>query len=399
MAIVLMVQQAIVMFSDIGLNAFVIRHKDYNNQTMLDTVWTIQLIRGWIMFLILLISCAVLFLLQQSTITTNWGGLNNHQLPGLIAVTSVIAIFNGYKSLAHLVYGRELNRSRIEVAQVISQLLGTITMIFWAWYAPSVWALASASLVSAIFSLFLSYKLFNIRHKFHWDKNIVRDVYDFGKWIVIATALTYLSQQGDRLFLSVNTSEAQLGLYSIAIILSSFAINIINKLTDLLWLPVFSSKSTDLLILKKAYYRLRFIQDVGLGVFVLVTVILTPYFIDLIYDERYTDVTWMLRLMIILVVPLSITSTAQALLVAVGETKVQMQVMFVKVLSLIIVLPWLFSLYQLKGVIMGTVISTFISIIPQYIVMKQRSILSSLSELKVVPLIIVLYVALIFRDL
>lgn len=392
MAVVLMVQQGIAMFSDVGINAYVLRHKNYRDQTLLNTVWTIQVVRGWWMCFVVFSFGAGLWYLQQKAMTSNWGVLDGRELPALIAVMSLTSILSGYQSLAQFVYGRELNRLRIELAQLLAQLGGTAVMIGWAWYAPSIWALASAGVVSSLLSLWLSYQMFEIRHRIQWDKKTVSELYHFGKWIFLATALTYLAQQGDRLFLSVNVSASELGLYSIALMFATFATSIVNRFTDQLWLPVFSQKAFDVKSLKRSYYRVRLIQDGIVGLFVLFAGFLSPYFINIFYDDRYQGVAWMLQLLLLSVVALSVASTAKSLLVSTGHTRVQMQVMVVKLAALLSFVPGLFSLYGIKGIIAAMVISNFLGLIPQYLKIAQNDMLSVMHEVRVLPFIVLLYV-------
>jgi len=391
MAIVLMIQQGVIMMSDVGINAFVMRHTDYRKQSVMDTVWTIQVIRGWLLWACIIFIAIVLWVLQQQHVTNTWGVLNRSELPTLIAVTSITAIFSGYKSLASLIYARELNRLKIELTGFVAQLVGTVIMIVWAWQSPSIWALASAGIASALISLWFSYQFFEIRHHFRWDRNIVVELYHFGKWIFIATALTFIAQQGDRMFLSINLNATQLGLYSIAITLTGFAVMLIDKLTSQLWLPVFSQDIKNIKRLKERFYKIRLMQDLLVSVFVFSVGLASTSLINFIYDERYQDVAWMLRLMLAGVVILTTVSTTKVLLVAMGETKVQMQVMFTKLLSLVVLMPMLFYEYAVLGIIMAVLISSLISKVPQYIHLRKWGIIDLKRE-SVIFLILLIYI-------
>lgn len=396
MAVILVIQQGVMMLSDVGLDAYIIRHKNYTDPIILNIVWTVQVLRGIFLAIVTAVLAGTLWFLQSSELTNHWGALANDSLPLLLLVSTLNPLMLGMKSLARLVKTRELNRLKLEILDAISQLIGTTVMIVWALYYPSVWALAVAAPITIFISVILSYSMFEIRHSFHFDKKVFSEIYQFGKWIFIATALTYFSQQGDRLFLSVSISEAELGLYSIALALVGFATMFVQRIAAQLWLPVFSTKATDEQSLKKNYYRVRIVQDLAVGAFVLLATYFANNVIDILYDERYRDVTWMLQLAVVTVLAVSIRQASKVLLVALGETKVQMQSMFVNLISLIILMPIMFSFYHLKGLIVATVISNFIAVIPQYRTMYILSVFDFWKEIRVIPLIFVLYIFLIY---
>ncbi len=64
MAVVNVVIFGIAMFTDLGLWAFIVRHKNPDDPHLLNVVWTLQVIRGWLMFVVVLILAVVFFVGQ-----------------------------------------------------------------------------------------------------------------------------------------------------------------------------------------------------------------------------------------------------------------------------------------------------------------------------------------------
>ena len=89
---------------------------------------------------------------------------------------------------------------KLELIELASQLVGTSVMLIWVWLHPTIWALLAACIISTVINTISSYYFFPYRHKLVWDKAIVNEVFHFSKWVVIASALTYLFSQGDKLF-------------------------------------------------------------------------------------------------------------------------------------------------------------------------------------------------------
>ncbi|OUR71047.1 hypothetical protein A9Q78_10500 [Methylophaga sp. 41_12_T18] len=395
MAMVTVLMHGITMFSDVGLTDYVIRHKDYKNSHVLNAVWTIQVIRGWLVF-ILLIGLSFMMSLWQTKYAASSGVYGDESLPIMIGVVSISAIFSGYNSLAPAVLTRELKRGRLELIRLLAQTSGAVTMIGWAYLYPTIWALASAGVVSSAVTLLLSYTMFNFRHRLEWNRERVLDVFNFGKWIFIASAITYLAQQGDKLFFGAKITPAELGVLSIAVMLAGFSTAMIDQITGKVWLPVFSRKSNDVKSLKSNFNKIRLGQDSLVSLFTLIFGIWSPHLIDILYDSRYTEVSRMLQLLLLSSFAMSVASTNKVLLVSLGETKVQMQVMFFKVLSLIVLLPISFNLYGITGGLLAVVISSYVGIIPQYIKMYSVGMLDFWKEIRIILPALLLYSWLIF---
>jgi O-antigen/teichoic acid export membrane protein len=53
-------------------------------------------------------------------------------------------------------------------------------------------------------------------NRFAWDRQAVGEILSFGKWMFVATAITFLNEQADRLILAKLLSFKILGVYTIA---------------------------------------------------------------------------------------------------------------------------------------------------------------------------------------
>ena len=67
-----------------------------------------------------------------------------------------------------------------------------------------------------------------VRNRFEWDRDSVREIFHFGKWIVLGTAFYFFASQADRLILGKVVSLTVLGIYGIAFSLSDIPRSIIN---------------------------------------------------------------------------------------------------------------------------------------------------------------------------
>lgn len=397
MAVVNVVIFGIVMFTDLGLWAFVVRHKDPENVHMLNAVWTIQVVRGWLVYMVIVIAAVYLIIGNQFWPSMFDGIYTDSQLPYLILVAGIASVISSYRSMASPVMHRKMEVGKLEAIEIISQFAGLLVMLTWVWLYPSIWALLSAGMISPLVSTILSFTLFSFKHKIVWDKAISKEVFDFSKWIVFASALTFLFSQADRLYFGAKIDAVTLGIYSIAFMLVSTISSVAQTLAEKIVFPVFSSQvHGDRLLLKEKYYKVRLYLDLPMFLIAGLIIALGPLLISTLYDERYADAGWMMQILVLSVVGNTLSAVSMECLSALSVTKVRMWVMLIRTLSLFIGLP-LFYYYQgFYGAVWAVAINVWISLPLTYYTLEKNSVFDFLKEIRMLPFVGVGYLAGIF---
>lgn len=386
MAVVSVVTIGIAMFTDLGLWAFVVRHKDPENPHLLNVIWTLQVMRGWMMFFFILVMVIILVIGNQYIPNYFHGIYADSRLPILILIAGIGSVIGGYASMASPVMHRKIEVGKLEFAEFIAQLAGTLLMIIWVWLYPTIWALLVAGLVSVSVRTFLSYHFFPFRHKLVWDKAIVKEVFHFSKWIVIASALTYLFMQGDKLFFAAKIDAAALGIYSIAFMLAGTLTSITETIAPKIVFPVFSSiVHGDRNQLKQQYYKVRLHLDLPVFLIVGLLLALGPTIVSFLYDARYHDAGWILQILLFSVIGNTLSVVSAECLSALSITKVRMWVMLIRTLGLFIGLPLSFHLFGFHGAIWAIALNVWITLPVIYWNLAKNSVFSFLKEIRMLP--------------
>jgi O-antigen/teichoic acid export membrane protein len=388
MAVVHVVIFGIAMFTDIGLWAFVVRHKEPENPSMLNAVWTLQVVRGWIIFLVIGVGVFYLIIGNQYWPSFFKGIYSNSELPYLILATGFGSVISAYKSMASPVMHRKLEVGKLEVIEIISQIAGLAVMLTWVWLYPSIWALVSAGIVSTIFSTILSYTLFPFRHKLAWDKTVFNEVYHFSKWIVFASALTFLFSQADKLYFAAKIDAGTLGVYSIAFMLVAMITTVVQSIAEKVVFPVFSSQAHgDRALLKEKYYKIRLYLDILMFLIAGFLIALGPFIVQTLYDDRYSDAGWILQLLVISVIGNTLSLVSMECLSALSVTKVRMWVMLVRTVTLLIGLPFAYSHFGFYGAVWVVAINTFFSLPLTYYTLAKNNVFDFFKEVRMIPLV------------
>lgn len=229
MALVSVIITGLVMLSDTGIASSVSQHRQGDDAAFLDTAWTIQILRGgvlWLGSLALSVPAARLY--------------DAPELAHLIPLAGVALLISGFAPTKALTVERHLMLGRITLINLASQAAGIVVMVTIALATGSVWALAIAGVVEATAKLVLIMTALPGRtNRLRLDRRAARDLIHFGKWIFLTSMLAFLISQGDRGLLGVYLTLEALGVYNIGYFLASFPLMLAVQLTSRIFLPLY----------------------------------------------------------------------------------------------------------------------------------------------------------------
>ena len=280
MAIVNVVMMGLAMFSDVGIIPAIIQSKRGEEPVFLNTAWSVQIARGFILWLVACLIAWPAALLYGQDI-----------LFPMICVAGLTAIIEGFQSTAVATAPRNLQLARLTLVRFIGQLSGIVLMIVLAWLYQSMWALVIGALFGAAVETILTHLLLpSHKHKLHIEKEALEALFSFGQWIFLATVVTFLGGQGIRAIQGVFVSTETLGLISIASALATIMHLLTFQLVDMVIFPALSKISRDeehrmQEIIARTRNRLL---AASLPVFFAIA-FASGFIIDILYDDRYTQ--------------------------------------------------------------------------------------------------------------
>lgn len=311
MGIVFAVMTGLTMFSDIGLGPSVIQHPRGEDRSFLRTAWTLQVGRGVSIWLLSALLAWPVYWLNKEPL-----------LLWLIPIAGFTAVLSGFNSLSLFTYKRRLHFGRVTLLHVFAHFAGAVAMITWAWYRPTVWALLAHAFVSTGVMFIGSFVFVpETPMGFQWEPGAARDLVRFGRWIFIGTALTFLVSRLDIFILGGLVGMGALGVYTVAKNYSRAAIDALMALTTTVLFPVYSrlaERGTEALRTQTVKMRAG-----------LLALFLPPlwalavgghYLIAFLYDDRYQDAAWILRILAAGAVGAAIASTIEPVLLAKGDS-------------------------------------------------------------------------------
>ncbi len=288
MLIVNLVFAGLNMMSDIGVRgALIVREKEIDEQ-YLRTAWTMGLLRG-----------ALLALIALSLAWPVSRFYGEEQLFGLIIILSLAPILQGLSSPYPLLAEKGVQFGRVVIWNSLSQTLAIVILLTWLSIYPTIWALAAHGVIAGAIAAASSYYIFpGVRMRPTWDKDSAWEIFRIGRWLFIASGLTFLARQGDSLIISKWVTAEQLGVFSIAITFAKLVETLVERMSWSLLFPVYAELRAGTSDRFNAQLRkVKLVLYAMCGPLVLLFALFGRDLITLLYDPRYHGAGWMLEIM------------------------------------------------------------------------------------------------------
>ena len=347
------------LLSDVGLLPSVINSPRGDDPVFLNTAWTIQIIRGVILWLVSLSLALPLALLYH-----------DREIRVLLPVLGLSMIFSGFASTNLLRASRNMEVRRLFLIELTAQLIGIVVTVIWALRDPSVWALVGGTLVAAAIKSVFSHVPFFVpgeRNALAWDPTCVGSLIHFGKWIMMGTAFYFFGSQSDRLILGKLISFSLLGVYNIAFTIADIPRQVIQQFSYRVAFP-FVAKMAHLPLpeFSRNVLRYRFYVLCAGALILSVVVNGGGWFVLELYDSRYAAAGWMVPILALGLWHTLLYTTTGDVLFALGKPKYNAIGTGCYCVTMVIGLPIAFH----YGGMVGAVICVAAGDFPYYIVLE-----------------------------
>ncbi|BAZ09693.1 polysaccharide biosynthesis protein [Calothrix sp. NIES-4071] len=288
MALVTTLRVGLELFSDIGIGQNIVNSKQGDDPKFLNTVWTLQVIRGvviWIICLLVALPIAKFY--------------NETRLMWLIPITVFSSVLDGLSSTSIHTLHRRMELGKLSMYELILQACFLSTLCFLVWLYPNIWTLAIGTTIGALYKLVTSHWLIpKYRNRFAWDQDSAKEILSFGKWIFIASVLVFVAEQADRLILGKLLSFEMLGIYTVAYTLANIPKEVIKQLSHKVIFPAVAEQA-DLprhCLRAKILHQRRLIL-IGCALVLAVLVTIGDMVVRILYDQRYAAACWMMPIL------------------------------------------------------------------------------------------------------
>jgi O-antigen/teichoic acid export membrane protein len=347
MALVHMVLAGLHMLSDLGVGLSIIHSKRGDDPDFLDTAWTIQLIRGAVLWVIGMAIAYPMGVIYDAPV-----------LAPMVAVTAFTAVLQGAVSTKVHLLMRHIHVGKLLLLELSSQAVIAGVQIVAALIHPSPWVLVIGALASGVWSLFCGHVLLAGRNpRLRIERSAAREVISFGKWVFISTCLTYACTRIDIALLGRLAGSELLGVYNLALTLGSVPQNIGGQVIGSVLFPALAASfHQGHAALEAAFARSRRVILPLLFLVLLGVGLVGPPMFYYLWDARYHEACWMVRIVALTAWFHFLQESVGRTLQAMGDARSLATANAFKLTTSVLSISLGFSFFGVPGFMVGTVL-------------------------------------------
>lgn len=388
MSLAMMFIVALNMFSDLGLGQIVVRHRSGDDKDFLNTVWTTQVLRGFVIAAAGVVIALSLLALRSAGVLPPESAYAHKDLPTALFIISLASIVGGLESTKTLVALRTLSLRQIAMMEFASQVVGLGVTVAWALVSPTIFAVTGGALASVLTRTVLSHTIFDgVWNRLHWSKEQFKEILGFGRWVFFSSILGFLISNGDRMLLGAFLDAKRFGIYSVAALIVGAVSELCSKLITSVVYPALNEtyrKEPDRL--KSTYYRLRTPVEAVCCIAAGIMIVAGPPLIAFLYDKRYVEAGLAVQIMSIPMIFIGLNSS-ENLYMVIGKPWLVTILTGVRLVALYATVPYLAYHYGLVGGAAGVVISHLVKVPAMYYMKLKNGFFSLKNELLLIPFV------------
>ena len=305
--------------STLGLDQALIEKSADDVDEFLDVAWTLRVVRGVVL--------AVVIYLVAPFVA---GFFAAPEATDLIRGIAVIPVLKGFENPGRVYFRKRLDFDK-QFVYIVGRAVAAVTVaIGAAFILGNAWALVLGDIAGRAAALVLSYAIHPYRPRPKLDREQIRDLLGYGKWITLSGIVVFLINEGDDAFVGWFVGAGALGFYQVAYRFSNAPATEITKVVSSVVFPAYSKVQDDTETLRRGFFKtvevttfLSFPAAVGI-------IAVAPTFAETFLRPKWSTETMILLFQVLAVWGLlrSLGATTGPLFQAVGKpdlaTKIQM---------------------------------------------------------------------------
>lgn len=294
-------------FSETGFDAAIIQNKE-DVESYLDPAWTIKVVRGLILAILLVFSAPI--------VGTFFG--EPRAVP-LVRVLGASVVVGAAKNIGILYFKKELAFNKQFIYRFSGTLADLAVAIPAALILKSVWALIFGLLANNFVRTVVSYLVHPYRPSIDFDWGKIQEMFDFGRWILGSSIIVFIATQGDDIFLGRVLGATALGFYRLAYRIGNAVATEITHVITTVTFPAYSKLQDNLTAFKTAFMRTLSLTTtlsipLAVGIFLLI-----PEFTSIFLGRKWMPITGPVRVLTFAGAVRSITTVWKPLYKAIGQ--------------------------------------------------------------------------------
>jgi len=224
---------ALNVFSETGVESALIQRVKID-RSELNTAWTMAIIRGVLLFVVLFLSAGWLA-----------AYFDNFALEPILKVMAVTFLIGGYTNIGIVFFQKDLEFKKKAILESIADIAGTVIAILLAFWLRNVWALVIGSILWVTVKCVGSYRLSSYRPRLQWNWHTAQGLLNFGKHIFWINLIAFIITNVDDALVGKLLDLKMLGFYVMAYSISSIPVSSLSAVLSQIFFPAYAKIQND----------------------------------------------------------------------------------------------------------------------------------------------------------
>ena len=369
MALVTFVLGFMDLFMDMGLTSAILHKQNINRKEYASLYWLNVVFSFFLFLLIVFLSPYIAHF------------YNEPELDNLIPITGLAIILSASGRQYKTILQKHLEFKKIAIIEIISVIVALILAIIMAMRGFGVYALVYSALTQYAIANVVYFILGNYSQRLllHFNYMETKPFLKIGLYQVGGQVVNYFNRDLDVLIIGKFFGSELLGAYSLAKQLVFRPAQVLNPIFTRVASPILAKFQSNVLILKKNYFKLlNLIISVNIPIYLSV-IVFTPWIISILYGPNFVGIITLVRILSFYMLFRAIGNPIGSLVIATGRTDLE----FYWNLITLIVMPIsvvIGAQFSLEGVAISLTIAMCIMLFPSWLFLVNKLLGATFKE-------------------
>jgi O-antigen/teichoic acid export membrane protein len=282
----------------------------------------------------------------------------------LLRVLSATMLLSAFGQVPLTLLAREMDFKKRLIPMVVPSMGNGIVSVICALSGLGVWSLVAGRITHSLLTSILAYAVTDWRPKWELDRNLIREMFEYGKHIVGSQLLVFGITNVDDTFVGRILDTSALGAYGLAYTFSNLPATQITRIVGQVMFPAFSRIQDDAVAMKRIFLEtMEYIALLSIPISV-GTIVFAGDFVYNVYGEKWAAAIVPLQWLGIYGLIRSIAANMGNIFKASGMTK---WLTYIALWRLITMLLFLYPATKYYGIVGVSVLSAVVAVVDFFI--------------------------------
>lgn len=351
MAIALSLVAIFEMLTETGF-ASVLIQKQKEISGLLNTAWTIEVLKGLLLFIIVFILAKPISIFY-----------NSQETYSILIAISLLFLLKGFKNIGIIYFRKNLHIHKqvfLDLIPFVAQIMIVVPM---AYYLQNVWAIVIGIYARKISELCLSYILHQYRPSFRIEKKALYELVDFGKWILLISIIAAIRKNFVPLYIGKIYNIEILGYFNRAELFSTFIYMMIVQIIWQVGYPVISMIHLNKIKLKKIYVNSMIFIACFSPAITISLFLISQDLVVLFLTEKWVHSVRLMQFLLPVAAVSLISSLNAIVLQSIGKPFLSMKISLLSLVLLLILIMPCSNYWGINGIIIALFLSSTVGLL------------------------------------